>query len=82
MVLFPWLIVVELNESAQSLGFAQMITQLPGLLLTLFGGLMANRIDHRKILLVAQWLAAFSSQILAYFVNLHEYFLRRQFSGS
>jgi len=69
VVLFPWLIIVELNENARSLGIAQMSTQLPGLVLILFGGLLADRIDPRKILLVAQCLIALAPLMLAYFVS-------------
>ncbi|MFT7689023.1 MAG: MFS family permease [Candidatus Azotimanducaceae bacterium] len=68
MVLFPWLIVVELNESAQSLGFAQMSTQLPGLSLILFGGLLADRVDPRKILIAVSCLVAISPMMLVYFI--------------
>jgi MFS family permease len=68
MVLFPWLIVVELNESAQSLGFAQMSTQLPGLALILFGGLLADRVDPRKILIIVNCLIAIPPIMLVYFI--------------
>ena len=68
MVLFPWLIIVELNESAQSLGFAQMSTQLPGLGLILFGGLLADRVDPRKILIIVNGLIAIPPIMLIYFI--------------
>ena len=51
-ILLPWLIAVELQESADRLGIAQMMTQLPGLFLILAGGLLADRVDARKILSV------------------------------
>ncbi|MBQ63269.1 MAG: hypothetical protein CMQ19_14530 [Gammaproteobacteria bacterium] len=57
-VLFPWLVVVQLQESASRLGMAQMATQLPGLFLILFGGLLADRIDQRKILISCHIVAA------------------------
>ena len=57
-VLFPWLIAVELAKSAERLGFAQMSTQLPGLCLILFGGVLADRIDPRKILIAVHCIAA------------------------
>ncbi len=50
MILFPWLGTVQLNESADRLGIAQMMTQLPGVVLILMGGLLADKIDPRKIL--------------------------------
>jgi MFS family permease len=57
-VLFPWLIAVELNESAERLGIAQMSTQLPGLVLILFAGLLADRLDKRKMLIAIHILGA------------------------
>jgi MFS family permease len=65
-VLFAWLIAVYLGESGSRLGFAQMAMQLPALLLLLFGGLLADRIDKKKILIVFHCLAAFPVFILAY----------------
>jgi MFS family permease len=64
-ILFPWLIAVQLHESADRLGIAQMSTQLPGLFLILFGGLLADRIDQRKILVVFHLLAAIPAAGLA-----------------
>jgi MFS family permease len=64
-ILFPWLIAVQLHESADRLGIAQMSTQLPGLFLILFGGLLADRIDQRKILIVFHILAAIPAAGLA-----------------
>ena len=58
MILFPWLIAVQLQESAARLGIAQMTTQLPGLFLILVGGLLADRIDGRKIVIYLQLLSA------------------------
>ena len=44
-ILMPWLVAVELQESADRLGIAQMMTQLPGLFLILAGGLVADRLE-------------------------------------
>ena len=57
-VLFSWLIVVHLGETGEKLGFAQMSAQLPGLMFILFGGLLADRIDRRRILMLFHCLAA------------------------
>lgn len=57
-VLFAWLVAVYLNESGERLGFAQMCAQLPGLLLILFGGVMADRYDRRRILVLCHLLAS------------------------
>lgn len=64
-VLFPWLIAVQLQESASRLGMAQMATQLPGLFLILFGGLLADRVDQRKILISCHVIAAIPAAGLA-----------------
>ena len=57
MVLFPWLIAVQLQESAGRLGIAQMCLQLPGLFLMLVGGVLADRKDPRHIMMVIHFLA-------------------------
>lgn len=51
-----WLIL-ELTNSGVVLGLTTAIQQLPSLLLTPWGGLVADRIDKRKILLWTQTLA-------------------------
>lgn len=56
-VLFPWLIAVQLQESADRLGIAQMAMQLPGLFFILIGGLLADKIDPRRILVTAHLFA-------------------------
>ena len=68
-VLFPWLIVVQLQESVERLGLAQMATQLPGLVLILFGGLLADRIDARKILITVHLLASLPAFVLAFMLS-------------
>ncbi|MGD8829143.1 MAG: MFS transporter [Pseudomonadales bacterium] len=54
MVLFPWLVAVYLHESAERVGMAQMASQLPMLLLILFGGLVGDRMDQRRLLVGLQ----------------------------
>lgn len=53
-VVFPWLIAVYLHESAERVGFAQMASQLPMLLLILWGGLVGDRVDQRRLLIYLQ----------------------------
>lgn len=65
MILFAWLIAVQLQESAERLGFAQMMTQLPGLFLVLLGGLLADRVDPRRILVIGHLLATLPALALA-----------------
>lgn len=54
MVLFSWLVAVHLGESAQRLGYAQMASQLPMLLLILWGGFFGDRLDQRRWLMKLQ----------------------------
>jgi len=49
-VLFPWLVAVYLHETPARVGIAQMSGQLPMLLLILWGGLVGDRIDQRRLL--------------------------------
>lgn len=53
-VLFPWLVAVYLHETPERVGFAQMASQLPMLLLILWGGLVGDRVDQRRFLIVLQ----------------------------
>jgi MFS family permease len=54
MVLFPWLVAVYLHESPERVGLAQMASQLPMLILILWGGLIGDRIDQRRLLIGLQ----------------------------
>jgi MFS family permease len=53
-VLFPWLVAVMLHETPERVGLAQMASQLPMLLLILWGGLVGDRVDQRRFLIVLQ----------------------------
>jgi MFS family permease len=46
-VMFPWIVTIVLHESSTRVGFAQMMTMLPMLVFTLFGGALADRVDLR-----------------------------------
>ncbi len=52
LVLFPYLLVVRLEASPARMGLAQMAAQLPMLLLMLFGGLLGDRFEQRRLLVV------------------------------
>ena len=54
MVLFPYLVAVYLDESPTRVGLAQMSGQIPMLLLLLWGGVLGDRLDQRKLLLYLQ----------------------------
>ena len=64
-VIVPWLVAVELQESAERLGLAQMAGMLPGLLLVLVGGLLADRAELRAHLIRMTAMAALPAFALA-----------------
>ena len=68
-IIFPWLVVVALHESAERVGIAQMITQLPALLLLLVAGFIADRYEQRKILIVTHLLVALSQLSMAWLIG-------------
>ena len=68
-VLYAWLLTVQLGENGVRLGFAQMCAQLPGLMLMLFSGLLADRVDRRRILVAFHCLAALPTLLLALAIN-------------
>jgi MFS family permease len=59
-----WL-VLTLTNSALLLGVVQAAGSIPILLLTMFGGVIADRYDKRRVLLVAQSLMMLQAAILA-----------------
>jgi MFS family permease len=65
MVLFPWLVAIYLHETPERLGLAQMAGQLPMLLLILWGGLVGDRIDQRRLLVLLHALMMAPSLIMA-----------------
>ena len=54
MVLYPWLVAIYLQESPERVGLAQMAGQLPMLLLILWGGVLGDRLDQRRLLIGLQ----------------------------
>ena len=68
-VLFAWLLTVQLGENGVRLGFAQMCAQLPGLFLMLFSGVLADRMDRRRILIMFHCLGALPGMTLALLVS-------------
>ena len=56
-VLFPWIIAFVLHESSDRVGIAQMFSMLPMLILGLFGGAMADRVELRAHLMRLQFIA-------------------------
>lgn len=68
-VLFQWLVVEELGQSAARVGTAQMAVLLPSLLFMLVGGAMADRIDRRRGLMLLHALTALACAGLALLVG-------------
>lgn len=68
MVLFPFLVAVWLQESPARVGIAQMASQLPMLLLILWGGLLGDRVDQRRLLIGLQLAMAIPPLIMAWLV--------------
>ncbi len=65
MVLFPFLVAVVLAEPAERVGLAQTMSMLPSLLLVMIGGLVAERVDQRRLLMLIHCLAALPYLVLA-----------------
>lgn len=59
-----WL-VYQLTRSPFALGLVGMVASLPVLLFSLFGGVLADRFDRRKLLLTTQSLAMLDAFIMA-----------------
>jgi len=57
MVLYPWLVAVVLRESPEWVGIAQMAAMAPSLVLMIPGGMLADRFDQKRLLIVFQILA-------------------------
>lgn len=51
MVLFPYLVAIELGESPERVGLAQAALMAPSLLFMMFGGAFADRRDTRAVLI-------------------------------
>ena len=69
-VVFTWLVVGVLRESPDRVGVAQMCQTLPLLLFVLFGGLLADRVELRRLLAVLHVAAACAAVTLATLVWL------------
>ena len=71
MVLFPWLVAVYLHESATWVGIAQMSGQLPMLFLILWGGLLGDRMDQRRLLIALHTVMIFPPLMMAMIIGLN-----------
>lgn len=64
-VLYTWMVAVYLGENGIWLGIAQMAAQLPALMFVLFGGLLADRFDRRRILIIFHLIASMPAILVA-----------------
>jgi MFS family permease len=64
-VLFSWIVVGELKASSEWVGIAQTSTMLPALFFLLAGGVVADRVDPRRMLIVLHLTAALPAFALA-----------------
>ncbi len=60
-----WLIVDSLGGSALSLGYLGAASSIPTILINLFGGVLADRIDRRKLIMVISGFASLVLLVLA-----------------
>ena len=72
MVVLPYLLAIELHQPAARLGLTQMFGQLPTLVFLLFGGLLADKVDPRRLLMGLQTAAIAMPLTLAYFLSRNE----------
>ncbi len=68
-VMLPWLVVGELGASAEWTGTVQMASMLPGLVLLLVGGALADRRDPRRLLTLLHVLAALPALALSFAIG-------------
>lgn len=64
-VVFAWLVTMVLREPAERVGIAQMMLLLPGMLLILIAGVLADRIGQRRQAIWAQFFAGLMPLLLA-----------------
>jgi predicted MFS family arabinose efflux permease len=66
-VLFSWIVVGELKASGEWVGIAQTSTLVPGLVLWMVGGVLADRWDPRRLLVGLHLLSVIPVALLAVF---------------
>jgi len=68
-VLFSWIVVDELQATGEWVGIAQTSTLLPGLLLWMVAGALADRWDPRRLLITLHLLGALPVLVLAWLIS-------------
>jgi MFS family permease len=62
-----WL-VLQLTDSGTWLGVDNLVATAPGLVLTLVGGVIADKLDRKRLLIYTQALAGLSALVLSYLI--------------
>ena len=66
-----WLVVVDLHKGGSELGLVTALQFLPTLLLSAFGGIIADQFNKRKILMATNFGGAITALILGILVTTH-----------
>ncbi len=66
MVLFSWLVAIELNETPDRVGLAQSALMLPVLFLSILGGAMADRFGMKRIAILGHFFGVVPILVLAW----------------
>src|SRR5512140_1425406 len=64
-------LVYRLTDSAFLLGFVGFANAVPSFFLMLFGGVLADRLDRRRVVRISQWAQALSALALALLLATH-----------
>ena len=65
-----WL-VLELSNSARMLGLDAFLGSIPIVLFSLIGGVVADRMDRRRLLILSQWIQLSCAFFLAFLIYVH-----------
>jgi MFS family permease len=71
LVALPWF-VQRLTGSALAMGFVSFAGQFPAIVVTPFAGVIADRVDKRRLLMITQALAMFQAAALAVLTLTHQ----------
>jgi MFS family permease len=65
-----WL-VLELSNSPRMLGLDAFLSTIPIVLFSLIGGVVADRMDRRRLLILSQWIQLSCAFTLAFLIHFH-----------
>jgi predicted MFS family arabinose efflux permease len=65
-----WL-VLEISNSARMLGLDAFLGSIPIILFSLVGGVVADRMDRRRLLIASQWIQLLCAFLLATLIHFH-----------